>query len=48
MKWAAVATVVLLPLLVYFCAKFGAYGYFRGKDLASNQKKQQDKGEKNG
>lgn len=38
MEYIVVLTIILMPILVYFCIKFGTYGYFRGKELALKTK----------
>lgn len=38
MEYTVVLAVILLPILVFACLKFGTYGYFTGRDLASKTK----------
>ena len=30
--------IILAPFIIFFCSKWGAFGWFRGKQLAENEK----------
>lgn len=30
--------MVLAPFVIFFCSKWGAFGWFKGKELAENKK----------
>ncbi len=37
-KYQLIGFILLTPFLVYFCVKFGTFGFFKGKDLAKKEK----------
>ena len=39
---ATAAVLIVLPILVFYCVKLGAYAWYKGRDIFYREKEKQD------